>query len=262
MNEIKLVIDEIKLSEIKSLPDPVCGYFVVSCKLFDKDYPTDPSEDPSELVNYDENELRTITAIIKKEKFPIKRGDLVRMECASKYENIGIADNYYRNDGILIYNGNELELLACYKDENGYIPEDYVLYEEPEYFNSKYWHSRPPHPSGYDHAFICHNTIVWINTNSQLVDNVKAEFIKNKMIVSTHYTDSRYNEHCIVADIDRYNNTTNIKNLQYLTKHFIEELEQKNIMLNVIHEYQNFDGINFCDELGFDDILYLSFRDS
>jgi hypothetical protein len=88
------------------------NYFVIPLSLYNK---------KREPTYYKLRDLEDITKIVIEEKIPVKRGDLIRMECAS-YKSMPHLQ-YYRNEGLLMWDGNKIIDLQMQPDDYGSVPE-------------------------------------------------------------------------------------------------------------------------------------------
>lgn len=162
---------------------------------------------PRELFNkidenncpYSSDELKIITEIIVEQKYKIKRGDLIQLECAGDSKT----GEYSHNDGMLIYDGKKVENLY-YDSDYCMLPRTYLIYEEPDYFSCYHWYGP-----------ICGNYTygpVWIDKKYNLAEHM--EFIEiidrnvhesgrlgEKMLICyTHYIDCRGVKRYILFD--------------------------------------------------------------
>lgn len=90
-----------------------------------------------------------------KKKYCLNRGDIVILSCGGSggFEN-------YRNDGILIWNGDKFLALESDYDDYGHIPKEFLTFQEFPlyYFNSSIAHNQ-----------ICHTDISKLNSIESVI---------------------------------------------------------------------------------------------
>lgn len=206
---------------------------------------------------------------------PSKKSILVRAETAESWNLCGKFIGYYRNEGLIIWNKDHFEDLDYSIDDYGSLPQDYILYTEPYYFEEKHWHDND-HKTPEDielnkklnkkytwytrvsntpciDAYISHNDYVWIHATDEMVSNAQTKLIqkeheeKNIYVHFTHWNDCRGKTHYLIYDNDE---TTDIKE-------FTQRLSDI-ILCNVYSE--NLYNLN-VEKLGLklsDSIIYMS----
>lgn len=119
--------------------------------------------------------LKRIMGRVKRLQYPIRRGDLVRLESVPEY----------RNDGICIFDGRHMLDLGLEPDEYGTLPSSFLVITE---FPVDYWH--------YYRHMITHNYIVWFHPYpfvDQLLSTVEYGqslllWGYDKFVISAHFT--------------------------------------------------------------------------
>lgn len=95
------------------------------------------NDDESYMIVENDMNRKLVTDYISDNNIIIKRGDI-----------INTIEDGYRNDGVLIWDGNEALWLDYEIDEYGSVPKQFII--GPDTFTPDYWSST-----------ICHNNIYW-----------------------------------------------------------------------------------------------------
>ncbi len=165
-------------------------------------------------------ELSVATEFIKKSGIRIKRGDLVRFERSNWTPSEGstiVLDpegSYYRNTDLYIWNGQQVIKLDDSLYDYGNLNNEFLLYEEPEYFIESYWHkhNRMENPlckGKFSNPYIDFFE-EWVKVTREMIDNITCEETlmwdnKKQMIFYSHWRDNRQNKHYIIFDTDDEN---------------------------------------------------------
>ncbi len=165
------------------------------------DIPEELIPDSSENI-ITEEEGKISLDYLTKEKFDIRRGDLVRL-----VSRIGS-----RNSGIAIYNGKEVIDLESEIDDYGYLPKEFKVIDEFPigYFHLNYKESdKGEEYDWYD--FITHNTIVWFDHKPYLPEILRGVTIgkipNTTMKINglfTYFTHKNGRRYYIIACRDSY----------------------------------------------------------
>lgn len=130
-----------------------------------------------------------------------KKSILVRSESAQKWNSFGNYTGYDRNTGMMIWNVDKFIDLDFTVDEYGSLPKNFILFEEPDYFEERHWHKETiPHPrtSGKTSKInnsIVHNGILYVNFDETMLENIEYMIIpgnkKDVRVYCTHWIDCR-----------------------------------------------------------------------
>lgn len=136
---------------------------MLKASVFRIAFPQEDSSSPS----VEELEVATKMVRESKECEGIKWGDLVINDTVAGY----------RNDGVMIFDGERVRDLANYPDDYGNVPEEFkVLQPHPltkELIPTQYW---TDHKSPDDRQLISHDYLVWFDHTpfkNELVENVR-----------------------------------------------------------------------------------------
>ncbi len=105
---------------------------------FDDEY--DEYQDAKGTLLAEEDIAALLTVAVRKQKMPIKRGDLI---------SLNLQDERYRNTDVFIYDGKKVIELDCDIDEYGAVPPCFEVTDTE--FSPQYWRSK-----------IAHNSIFWL----------------------------------------------------------------------------------------------------
>lgn len=186
---------------------------------------------PAEVVSQEEDciiEDQTLDsglAYLRSLNVPLKFGDLVIFDSIAGY----------RNNGVSIFDGEDLLDLEAEPDDYGTLPKQFHVLEAPHYFPINYWHRHEDDGK----QRICHNTFVWWDHRSyreQLLSSIersdewcfRASFTgpdQKEYRVIFHFEDEFLNQ----AD-PRTHNGPIFMNTQYvapeLTPEWVERMKQ------------------------------------
>lgn len=201
--------------------------------------------DTKEVYVPDED-LKKATKYAIEQKLDIRHGDLGRLECLCAFTN-GVPLGYDRNDGLMMWTFDHFENIDCSIDEYGAIGSEFCMYEQPCYFDEKYWDDAVPYDQNgpillagesiYKDRFVSHNNIRWLESKKEMLDNI--EFMnlhsdETKEVLYTHWLDSQEKKHYIVCYTEHeWKSMTFIKNKYTYTY----EIEGKTVVTNTPLKY-------------------------
>ncbi len=122
------------------------------------------------------------------------------------YELISIDEND-RNTGLMFWNTDHLQELSEEANNTyGGLPNDFKLFEEPDYFTDDHWN-------------FLYRYCNWVNVVDEMIDNITVF----EEMVYTYFEDCRGNDHVIIFENDDDGNVENIKEkvLNTLEKEYI-----------------------------------------
>lgn len=115
---------------------------------------------------------------------------LVLAESAQTWNSYGKYGGYYRNQGLMIWDEDKFVDIDNKLDDYGYVPDNFVLFEEPHYFEKYHWHdterrteedirlngritkSLKYYNSPSLQSYIVHNTFLWIRAVPEMLKNI------------------------------------------------------------------------------------------
>lgn len=123
-----------------------------------------------------EEELAEGLRELRSRSVPLKWGDLVRF-----------SNGDYRNDGLVIFDGEKLIDLSPYPDDYGTLPSEFrVLIPHPEtkeIIPLGYWHLHHNEVTNETTEGICHNDYVWLDhsrVGEELIRNLHSHTVEGK----------------------------------------------------------------------------------
>jgi hypothetical protein len=186
---------------------------------------------------------------IQKNNLNIKRGDLVRIvpiltrefnqqdyqEYDEMDEDTKVEINFFRNEYMYIIDVKNNEFFIRNLDTDidpyGALPNDFVLYEEPDYFTQNHWLRN-------NYPMFGHAQYLWLNPTIEMRKNLK---INKQLNIYTYFFDCRNIFHKIIFKFSEKNNQTIQQKLKCVLNLFDEkmlvDLDNFNIKENLIRIY-------------------------
>jgi hypothetical protein len=183
------------------------GYFIIPKTVIDVD--DNGIDDDDDMTNI----LEKATKYAIEQKWPISHGDLGRLECYCGANTDGTYCGYYRNEGLLVWNQDRFEDLTYISSDYGDIPQDFLLYEEPDYFEEHYWAGDDTNnaqgikskTTNMDRGINYRDTR-WLRVNDEMVHNIT--YYRNEddddEIVYTYWTDCRGKERYLIYEEESF----------------------------------------------------------
>jgi hypothetical protein len=145
-----------------------------------------------------EEELAEGLRELRSRSVPLKWGDLVRF-----------SNGDYRNDGLVIFNGEKLIDLSPYPDDYGTLPSEFrVLVPHPEtkeIIPLGYWHLHHNEVTNETTEGICHNDYVWLDhsrVGEELIRNLHSHTVEGKYQMESSFIVEGQRYEVVVVTLD------------------------------------------------------------
>ena len=150
-----------------------------------------------DYVNSNNNKeaLDRINQYIIEQKFPIRRGDLIRAESAGNERDDDTI--WYEETGLFIWDNDTVNFA-----EEEYFNENFFIYEEPNYFTIDYWTDCTIYDKTNPYAVDANiSYLVTLKPTQEMIDNLVCGGETHDTIF-TSFTDMRNNKHIIELQYD------------------------------------------------------------